>query len=332
MAQRRRHLLYTELSPQVRVLLLVPFRNQSDLLSSSIFIDTIMKYVNIDISDIDFNLPISYYSKKYGLSVNAVRVRFKNLGIYDRFIFTKNHTSTIRFKLLKTEYENNPKRCLNCSSIISYKKRKNQYCSTRCSSTYTQKSGGNHKWNSKEKEKLSELMKTRSYRKPKSGVEKLCLNCKNKFYVCQSQFKKKCCSKPCSIKWIRDTEYMKGKTGGYRKEAGRGKMGWYKGYYCNSSWELAWVIFHLEHGLSFERNTDGFSYIFENKTLKFYPDFKLKNSNEFFEIKGWITNKDKEKIKQFRHPLKVFYKKDLGPIFEYVTKKYGKHFTDLYED
>ena len=41
--------------------------------------------------------------------------------------------------------------------------------------------------------------------------------------------------------------YLKGKTGGIREGAGRSKSGWYKGYYCNSSYELAWVIYSLDN-------------------------------------------------------------------------------------
>ena len=39
--------------------------------------------------------------------------------------------------------------------------------------------------------------------------------------------------------------------GGKRHGSGRGKKGWYKGYYCDSTWELAWVIYQLDHGVKF---------------------------------------------------------------------------------
>ena len=42
--------------------------------------------------------------------------------------------------------------------------------------------------------------------------------------------------------------------GGKRHGSGRGKKGWYKGYWCDSSWELALVIYNLEHNIKFERN------------------------------------------------------------------------------
>lgn len=53
------------------------------------------------------------------------------------------------------------------------------------------------------------------------------------------------------------------KSGGYRKNGGKGIRGWYKGYWCDSSWELAYVIYNLEHNIHFIRNTKGFNYKFE---------------------------------------------------------------------
>ena len=51
----------------------------------------------------------------------------------------------------------------------------------------------------------------------------------------------------------------------------------YKGYWCDSSWELAYVIYNLEHNIKFERNKQGFEYEFENKKYKYYPDFILED-------------------------------------------------------
>ena len=68
-----------------------------------------------------------------------------------------------------------------------------------------------------------------------------------------------------------------GNYGGYKRGSGRGKHGWYKGIWCDSSWELAWVIFHLEHGIRFERNKDRFEYYWQGKIHKYLPDFKMGN-------------------------------------------------------
>ena len=63
--------------------------------------------------------------------------------------------------------------------------------------------------------------------------------------------------------------------GGLRKGSGRGKKGWYKGYWCDSSWELAWVIYNLDNNIKFERNNIGFEYVYKGKKRKYHPDFLI---------------------------------------------------------
>ena len=121
----------------------------------------------------------------------------------------------------------------------------------------------------------------------------------------------------------------KGKSGGYRKGSGRGKYGWYKGYWCDSSWELAFVIYNLENNINFTRNTKKFMYIYEEKTRGYLPDFIIDN-NIYIEIKGFETKKDLAKYKYFPHTLVVMYQEDLKEIFDYVENKYGKDYIKLY--
>lgn len=117
-------------------------------------------------------------------------------------------------------------------------------------------------------------------------------------------------------------------TGGIRAGSGRGKKGWYKGYWCDSSWELAWVIYNLDHGVGFSRNTLGLTYSFEGRTHKFYPDFILP-TGAYIEVKGWMDNRNRAKIAQFGGVLSVLGKKEMEPTLTYVTAKYGKDFIRL---
>lgn len=126
------------------------------------------------------------------------------------------------------------------------------------------------------------------------------------------------------------SSHLKGYLGTAKKGAGRGKHGWYKGYWCDSSWELAWVIFNLEHGIKFERNTQGFEYEFEGKKHKYFPDFRLENGS-YVEVKGWLDNKTKVKIASFNGSLTIIGSKEIKPYLEYVVSKYGKSFINLYE-
>jgi hypothetical protein len=118
--------------------------------------------------------------------------------------------------------------------------------------------------------------------------------------------------------------------GGFKRGGGRGTYGWYKGYWCDSSWELAWVIYNLEHDIKFERNTQGFEYEFECQRFKYYPDFKME-CGSYEEVKGWLDEKNKAKIAQFNGILKVLGKREIEPYLNYVVGKYGKDFVSLYE-
>lgn len=123
-------------------------------------------------------------------------------------------------------------------------------------------------------------------------------------------------------------------SGGLRKGSGRGKKGWYKGYWCDSSWELAWVIYNLEHNVKFERNHVGFDYEYKNRKRKYHPDFIIDET--YYEIKGRrsfekMDDENKEKIRQFENNLIVLYSKEMKPYLEYTIKKYGKDYVKMYE-
>lgn len=122
---------------------------------------------------------------------------------------------------------------------------------------------------------------------------------------------------------------ISGNQGGRRQGSGRGKKGWYKGYWCDSSWELAYVIYNLDHDIKFERNHEKFYYMFEGKEHYWLPDFIVDGVYE--EIKGYEDNKAKAKHTSFDKPLNILRNKDMKPYLEYVIKKYSKDFIKLYE-
>jgi len=118
--------------------------------------------------------------------------------------------------------------------------------------------------------------------------------------------------------------------GGYIRGSGRGKKGWYKGYWCDSSWELAWVIYQLDNNNKIKRNLKKFEYNYKNEKHHYIPDFIM--YGKYYEIKGYMTEKSKEKIKQFNEKIIVVDKEKIKPILEYVEKKYGKNYISLYEN
>jgi hypothetical protein len=117
-------------------------------------------------------------------------------------------------------------------------------------------------------------------------------------------------------------------SGGYRKGSGNGKKGYYKGIWCDSTYELVWVIYNLDHNIKFERNKKGYPYIWESKTYTYYPDFIV--NDQLIEIKGYLTKRTEEKHKVVSNLL-VLHKEDLEKEFNYVLSKYGNDLVSLYD-
>ena len=118
------------------------------------------------------------------------------------------------------------------------------------------------------------------------------------------------------------------KLGGYVKGSGRGKKGWYKGFFCDSSWELAYVIYCLDHGIKIERNTEKRKYEWNGKIKNYIPDFIV--DNKLVEIKGFKTPEWIAKL-HANPDITVLYESNLQPIINYVIDKYGKDYIKLYE-
>lgn len=118
------------------------------------------------------------------------------------------------------------------------------------------------------------------------------------------------------------------KCGGYKERAGRGKHGWYKGIWCDSSWELAFVIYHFDHDLFIKRCNEFREYEYEGRVYKYYPDFITDEG--IYEIKGY--NDKKSESKHIQHPdIKMLYFDDIKFYLNYTIEKYGRNFIKLYD-
>jgi hypothetical protein len=118
--------------------------------------------------------------------------------------------------------------------------------------------------------------------------------------------------------------------GGYEPGSGRGKKGWYRGHWCDSTYELAFIIWAVDHEIPFERNLELFPYEYEGRLLSWMPDFLLADGT-YIEIKGYVTDQARAKFDYFLRPLEVFTRADLDRMFEYVHARYGKNLIALYE-
>lgn len=113
------------------------------------------------------------------------------------------------------------------------------------------------------------------------------------------------------------------------KKRGNSKQGRYKGIECDSTWELAFLVYHIENNLNIKRSTRRLSYIFEGNKHIYTPDFETDFG--IIEIKG---RKDKKAIvkQQIFPEIKVIDKYEIKPYLKYVNDKYGKEFWKILYD
>ena len=111
---------------------------------------------------------------------------------------------------------------------------------------------------------------------------------------------------------------------------------YYNNIYFDSSWELAFYIYCVDHGINIERNTHILKYFVNGKERGYIPDFLV--NGEFVEIKGdflwefeggssFFKNEDLEKEKQRylcakENQVKIIYQKDIGVYLKYCEHKF----------
>ncbi len=222
------------------------------------------------------------------------------------------------------------KTCENCGTDHIGNYGSGRFCSSKCSRGFSTKAK-----RSEINTKVSDKMKGKEcWSKGKTGIfsketlEKMSRSQK-KYHKDNPGEASRRNSRPCSEEKKKKLSLVNsGKTGGYRERGGRGKQGWYKGIFCNSSWELAYVIFCKDSKIYIERNKQGFEYTYEDKNHKFYPDFIVEG--KYIEVKGYYDKKTKEKISQFPHEIELIDKENIRFYIDYAVSKYG-NFVELYE-
>jgi very-short-patch-repair endonuclease len=101
-------------------------------------------------------------------------------------------------------YNKNPKLCKECGKKISYDKKRNDFCDSSCSTTFTNKERDERSVNSKNKtsQKLKKFYENNKNKKfINEYIEKICPTCKETFSVRNTSKgkSKKYCSKECSL-------------------------------------------------------------------------------------------------------------------------------------
>jgi hypothetical protein len=99
----------------------------------------------------------------------------------------------------------------------------------------------------------------------------------------------------------------------------RNKTGWVKNYkYKNvmlkGKWELKTAKWLDKQNIKWEYEKYNFLYEWEGNEHRYFPDFYLKNLDVFIEVKGYKTDKDLAKWKQFTKKLIIFDEKYINKL------------------
>lgn len=182
---------------------------------------------------------------------------------------------------------------------------------------------GNKNKNRVYKHKISTNIKTI---KTKSIIQRFCVQCNN-------QLPRNYYNKTCSRKCFSEAQ---SKRAIKQLKKGRGRQGYYKGIYCNSIYELVFVIYNLDLNKNIKRCVNTYFYKYKNLLKRYTPDFIIEN--QIYEIKGWHTFLVDIKLQAAEKQgavIKLLYEKDLEQMFNYVVRTYkiSKHmFHTLYDN
>lgn len=211
------------------------------------------------------------------------------------------------------------KSCPKCNAEHS---KKGVYCSLFCS---------NRKEVSREtRGKISASLKLSH---PRQLFNLTCVVCQ-KTFESKKRGTKTCgsldCIREAKTQQFRATIKINNRCGGYRPNSGRSNSGYYKGIYCGSTYELAFLIWNLDNGINISRCDKIFEY---EGGRRYYPDFEIEG--KIFEIKGFHTEEVSLKeaaVVNSGAEYEILYKSDLDPMIQYVKVKYGvKNLYDLYD-
>lgn len=216
------------------------------------------------------------------------------------------------------------KKCKKCNEPFEPRKNFLNYCSYKCrfDHVWSEENRVKQSIAVKSSDKVAEAFKNR-VKKPSKIKNFVCHTCNKNFQSYYSN--RKYCSQTCKHK------NPDRQQGGYREGSGRAKSGYYKGIYCGSSYELAWVIFQIDHGIDFKR----FDHTLDDGETKYIPDFII--GDTIYEMKGYESQESVDKktklAESFGYKVKVLRKKDLKVEFDWVKEHYTyRNIWDLYDD
>lgn len=224
------------------------------------------------------------------------------------------------------------KRCNRCNEPILFEKRRNNFCNHSCAASFTLK-GRKVIYSDKGMENLKKigrkhaknlLIGTEINKNKLQIIAKNCIICQNQFLVRSKSKNKKTCSPEC----LKNHQSLNN-----ARQGTYGKCGYYKGVFCGSTWELAFLVFNLDKGKDIKRCELTFKYNLEDGSHTYFPDFIM--DNIIYEVKsreyGSLVEKNEAVIKA-GYEIVMIKKKEINPIIKIVKESYKvKNLVDLYD-
>lgn len=293
--------------------------------------------LNCPICRKEMNYINNAHLKSHNLTPSKFKELYPNLDYVDKSIIDKmsnnKNCGALKNKelscLYQKNYYENPKKCIQCSSVISYEKRRNKFCSSSCSASFSNK----NRVVKYSVEGLKSLLESAliNFKKTKrnKGVFKEYINtcnyCSKIFSTTYKNKNNKNCSKKCKDSWHSLNNFRQNKT--------LGKCGYYKGIYCGSSWELAFLVYNLDLRKDIKRCDLKFRYKIGEKEHFYFPDFLM--NEKIYEVKGRESEDVALKTKAViddGYEIEIVRKKEIMPIINLLKKKYNvKDIVELYD-
>jgi hypothetical protein len=199
-------------------------------------------------------------------------------------------------------------KCYRCDEIATHKTAKGQYV---CNKNSAKCSVVKSKLSSKLKEQYKNKTRVSHFKefndgsvwqgKYHSDETKNYISKLNKGKVMSDEFKNN-----------RSVEMYKRYESGWVSNAGRCKKIPYSSSIAgdvlvDGTWELGVCVYLDEKNITWKRNTKRFKYInLDDKVSNYTPDFYLIDSDTYIEVKGYETDLDRCKWKQFTEKLEIW--------------------------
>lgn len=260
----------------------------------------------------------------------ALRVRMREQAKAKAHVATEK-----RFAEKKAEWEAVEHICERCGQPFTTKIGTGRFCSMSCANTREHSVESRFKCSQALAATKAVDIKEFLFKKEQEA------NRPKRVYKDYSTLFCKLCGKP--IPFGRQSLYCSSDCGGFDHRGGLrttstyGKQGTYADIHCDSTYELAFLVYCLDHNINIERNHKYFVYEFEGKQHRYYPDFYLPDTDSYVEIKGYAHGPVELKAASVPPNQYIYLDHEkLAPVFEYICKKYpeievttGKNNLDL---